>query len=1293
MAHYLTNNEKFHIFSKSPVLSDMAVSQAVNKSGHTVSTNDVWADDVPWFTEVADEAGAITRAADARYNDLILWGSDIYVRKGDKTNGASTGTTFAELWEKHTDLTEARAYALGSVTTQTPTNIVTKTVEIKNASDKVVLKYHVGKQIDLLTTANNANVASTWAARMFIDGKVVDQFVSPTDKVFAGNPSTGYTTLVYTATTASNKYGFVAEGEADGDFVNNAFAGIVQFNQSRTSTHKFAASVFEYVGDKLDATVAALSKAVFGEGGSSEPDEEPTSLTEQVEANTKAITKLNGAANVDGSVLHTVQVAIDGLDNAVDQQGGAGISVVQTNGVVNATVTTATVATDGTITNGSNVVTATDAKTIADTAATAAITAAIANTEGSAITEKIESEIADATLDGDITAGSTSTQLVTAEQVVTYVEGNAKVTLTAGDGIAIEGEGKGTEFIIAVDETIALKTDITAAIDALSATDGVITNLAATVTAAQENAAASEAAAKAAQAAAEAAKGEATAAKTEAAGSKTAAEAASTQAAQSATSSSESAAAAAASKEAAEASASAAATSAEAAATSAEAAGASQTAAAASQTAAEKAAADAASAKTTVEGFEDTLNAASLNKSGTLEGKFTITTEGTVKGGLTKIEITDAGLGKLISDAQTQADKGVADAAKAQEQADKGVADAAKAQAQADKGVADAATAAAAVTTLSDKAINSQSVTGAGVSVTLSGKVGAPTLTGSVTTASYTKASGETPGSWTDEAKVVTGATVKDALADVASAHSKDIQTLQTAINGLTTTGLTREVLPNGQTTANITDPKANVIYLVKDATSETGAYVEYLYVDGTFEAIGTTSTDLSEYAKTGGSTKTIADLATEVATAQGEVDALEVVVSTLSQTHASDKTALENSIKAVSDKVGTDSVAAQIDTKLSALTDKDNTPQGGAGVSLTQTNGRVALTVTSGVVAASGTTGADKFVKGETVHTAITTAEAAAKKHADDAIAALDATKESAGVKVVQTDGAITEVTVTPGSVAANDGSVVTGGAVYTAIKAVSDLVGTTAVATQISDAIAALDSEKSGNGITVTLTDGKVTGVAAATGTVAENNGDVVTGGVVHTAVEAVKAIAEAKIASVVNSTTHLGSDLATTEGTTVTIAPAARWNASEVTVPTGVAKVINGEMFNSAGTLIGTIDDANLIDGTSMFAGNTALATFVGDLGKLTTGTSMFSGCTGLKKFCANLGSLTDGTNMFTGCSLDEESLIYIVDSLPDLGEGTATINVGTITATNANVELTSMQLAPYVAEAAAKGWTLA
>lgn len=161
MTNYLTKNESFHIFSKSPVLSDMAVSQAVNKSGHTVSVSDLWSDDIPWFTEVAEEEEAIKRAVDAKYNDLILWGSNIYKRKGDKTNGASSGTTFENLWEEYTELTEARNFALASVTNATPPNIVPKTIEIKNSSDRVVINYHVGKPIELLTVKNNANVPST----------------------------------------------------------------------------------------------------------------------------------------------------------------------------------------------------------------------------------------------------------------------------------------------------------------------------------------------------------------------------------------------------------------------------------------------------------------------------------------------------------------------------------------------------------------------------------------------------------------------------------------------------------------------------------------------------------------------------------------------------------------------------------------------------------------------------------------------------------------------------------------------------------------------------------------------------------------------------------------------------------------------------------------------------------------------------------------------------------------------------------------------------------------------------
>jgi hypothetical protein len=157
-----------------------------------------------------------------------------------------------------------------------------------------------------------------------------------------------------------------------------------------------------------------------------------------------------------------------------------------------------------------------------------------------------------------------------------------------------------------------------------------------------------------------------------------------------------------------------------------------------------------------------------------------------------------------------------------------------------------------------------QTVAGAGISVTLGGTVGSPTLTGSVATASYTPATEDAEGAWVNENNVVTAAQVKSALHDVATAHDKDIETLNQAITGLTTTGLTREVVADGKTKEEIENPQANVIYLVKDETSETGAYVEYLYVNGTWEAIGTTSTDLAEYAKSADVTSQIEALDAE---------------------------------------------------------------------------------------------------------------------------------------------------------------------------------------------------------------------------------------------------------------------------------------------------------------------------------------------------------------------------------------------------------------------------------------------
>lgn len=404
------------------------------------------------------------------------------------------------------------------------------------------------------------------------------------------------------------------------------------------------------------------------------------------------------------------------------------------------------------------------------------------------------------------------------------------------------------------------------------------------------------------------------------------------------------------------------------------------------------------------------------------------------------------------------------------------------------------------VTALQNTVITPKTVSGAGITVTFDGTVGTPVLSGSVTTASYTPATDTAAGSWTNEANVATASDVKAAIADVATAHGKDIQSLQTIVNGLTTTGLTREVLPDGQTTTDITNPKENVIYLVKDATSEAGSYIEYLYVGTGFEAIGSTKTDLSEYAKT------------------ADVNA---------------------SFEATNAEVAKKANSADVYTK-------------------TDIDGKV-TTINDAIEAAAD--------KGQQGIDDAATAQAAA----DAAQDAADAAQETADAKI-----AAVEVTT---------------------------------------------DAE------------------------------------------------------------THFGAQhisAVTDDDKTVTInvTRSDEWSVGTDKPATEITSVINGKMSNGS-----TIDDANLIDGTSMFADNTNLTTYIGDLSKLTNGTSMFSGCTSLTTFVGNLGSLTDGTNMFASCELTEESLIYIIDSLPTVQSGTITVGVAD-----------GVDKSSYATEASEKGWTL-
>lgn len=548
------------------------------------------------------------------------------------------------------------------------------------------------------------------------------------------------------------------------------------------------------------------------------------------------------------------------------------------------------------------------------------------------------------------------------------------------------------------------------------------------------------------------------------------------------------------------------------------------------------------------------------------------------------------------------------------------------------------------VTALQDTEITQQSVSGAGITVTLDGTVGAPTLTGSVTTATYTKAVEDVDGSWSDETQVVTAGAVKSALADVDAKHTADIEKVEAAIESLSTSGFSREIVTELPTT----DIKLNAIYLVANKESDANEYVEYIYVGGTvtdgqlsggrFEQIGTTKTDLSEYVTNSSLATTLGGYTTTT-----EHSNLESTVSALSQVVADNKTAAENAITAL-----------------------DATPSGN-GITVTQVDG-----VITAVAAAAGTVEENNtdVVTGGVVHAAITKAVSDQAALDADAYAVKDTetvaqtaqTTAEAKVQNITTEDA--RITLTPTTEDKVKSVEITLAETVATVDGSDDTSGTVYTKAQVDEKVAAAKPENYVTTVTV---------------------GETTTTGEVAVEIEAK------------TEATHFGSELisASLENSKVSIVaePAGGWSYSVNHKPnSGISSVINGKMSDGS-----TIDDANLVNGyvdmtDGLFSDCTELTTYVGNLGRLENGQNMFAGCTKLETFIANLDSLVYAEGMFSGCKLSEESLMYIVDSLP-INPNIGVATVPYVSAYHIDIDVAEgVVKAPYIEEALAKGWTL-
>ena len=440
MATYIDNIVKFHTFSKSPVSKDTTLGGAVNPSGHTVTTSQVRAQDIPAFlnTFQGTKEQAITwlgtNYPTPAHNDIVFYG-------GEFKAGFSTPKCLK--WNAKLEIPAWEDFDITTAAT------------LKNADDKDVIAVHQNCTTVFVDGSNNAATNSNRNS-LFVkraDGSILDHFVASTDKIVAGMPSLGYNALVLW------NGGAIDEGELEANYIGNTFAGIVHLNKqySTGDDAKFKVTCFEYIGDKLDTALGNIDGKIQDIVG--------TTMEGVVASVGTTTAATNAGISVDSTTKTSPKIDITtgtiGGDSDAKLVTGSTVKTYVDNATLKATVDAEGVVTEG---DENKLVTATDTQNIATKAASDEITAATL-------------------ADGEKIATATdTTKLVTVEDVTTYVSENAKVTLTQGTGITVTPNGEAsTEFTVAVDNTVATKQSV----DELS---GLVSGLPATIQAAQETA-------------------------------------------------------------------------------------------------------------------------------------------------------------------------------------------------------------------------------------------------------------------------------------------------------------------------------------------------------------------------------------------------------------------------------------------------------------------------------------------------------------------------------------------------------------------------------------------------------------------------------------------------------------------------------------------------------------------------------------------------------------------------------------------------------------------------------------
>lgn len=259
MSNFTNLNEIFHIFSKSPVADGQTLAKARNKSGHTVTTSDIWAEDIPAFFSAPTQSHIENFATIAKDNDLCYdetKKSIFYFKEGKWTPRGKL--------EDNELLANYEASKLG----------IYNDGSLKDESKAVVKYYKDRDGIEITVNNNNTASGNKYSVRIAKGNSFVPQFVSSMDKLVDGNPSMGYEPVVHNGEITED----INDEGSTPKYIANNYAGIIQFHKQLTLEDgklKFTTatgekksvtiSAFEYIGKKLNYVLENIETPVVSE--------------------------------------------------------------------------------------------------------------------------------------------------------------------------------------------------------------------------------------------------------------------------------------------------------------------------------------------------------------------------------------------------------------------------------------------------------------------------------------------------------------------------------------------------------------------------------------------------------------------------------------------------------------------------------------------------------------------------------------------------------------------------------------------------------------------------------------------------------------------------------------------------------------------------------------------------------------------------------------------------------------------------------------------------------------------